>query len=196
MPSYTAYVLTAAETHQLDGVKGTLAIANKSLTVPAQVVTVLLEPIAGGTSETVTLTDVGDALTANTEKYRRVTITANSYPMTLLYAIAPSHDIQLSSFSASVKGGVVAAGAFGIIDEAPVAVGLVAVEIPPIAGQLGIVLKADPANAGIIYIAHNAAVAATSWPLAANETFAIDSGVSVWAIASLAAQTLHVWRGA
>ena len=104
MSAYTSYTLTEGQSWQLDGVKGSLAIANRDAT--GIVVTARLDKIAG-MSETVVLVSQGDSLTANTEPYRAVTITASTYPVDILLLIAPAHDLTLTSIAAAIAGGIV-----------------------------------------------------------------------------------------
>lgn len=103
MSAYTSYTLTEEQSWQLDGVKGSLAIANRDAT--GIVVTARLDKLAG-MSETVLLVSQGDSLTANTEPYRAVTITASIYPVEILLLIAPAHDLTLTSIAAAIAGGI------------------------------------------------------------------------------------------
>lgn len=103
MSAYTSYTLTEEQSWQLDGVKGSLAIANRDAT--GIVVTCRIDKLAG-MSETVVLVSQGDSLTANTEPYRAVTISASAYPVDILLLIAPAHDLTLTSIAAAIAGGI------------------------------------------------------------------------------------------
>lgn len=195
MPSYTSYTLTGEVTEQLAGVKGTLAIANKSTAIPSQVITIILDKVSGP-SETVVLAQLGDSLTTDTEPYQKVTISADSYPALILFVIAPAHQMTITSFSASIAGGVSSGGVLSVLQELPVTVGLVAVEVPPLTAQQGLIVRADPANTAPIYLGATNAVDATGWPLQPGESLPMDLGISLWAISTAAAQTLHVLQGA
>lgn len=194
MVAYSRYTLESEQTWQLDGVKGTLAVANGS----SAVIMVVLDKLSGA-SETVTLARLGDALTANTEPYRKVTISASGYPSPILLVISPAHDLVVTSISDGVAGGVIAAGGSSgmlTLAETRVSVGMAAVEIAPLAGQRGLIVRADAANASVIYLGDDNGVDATGWPLAAGESLPIDAATSIWVIAGAADQLLHVLRGA
>jgi len=101
--AYTNYTLTEKQSWQLDGVKGSLAIANRDAT--GIIVTCRLDKL-NGPSETVILVSQGDSVTANTEPYRAVTITASAYPVDILLLIAPAHDLTLTSIASAIAGGI------------------------------------------------------------------------------------------
>jgi hypothetical protein len=104
MSAYTSYTLTEEQSWQLDGVKGSLAVANRDGT--GIVVTCRLDKLAG-MSETVALVTQGDSLTANTEPYRAVTISASAYPCDILLLVAPAHDLTLTSIASAIAGGII-----------------------------------------------------------------------------------------
>lgn len=195
MPSYTSYTLLGEVTEQLAGVKGTLAIANKSTAVPSQVVTIILDKVSGP-SETVVLAQLGDSLTTDTEPYQKVTITADSYPALILFVVAPAHQMTVTSFSASIAGGVSSGAILAVLQESRVTVGAAAVEVAPLTAQQGLVVRADPANTATIYLGASNAVDATGWPLLPGESLPLDLGISLWAISTAAGQYLHVLQGA
>ena len=65
----------------------------------------------------------------------------------------------------------------------------------PIAGQLGLILRADAANSGSVYVGSQSAVNATDYALAKGDTLTLGTDACVWVIGSTSGQLLHVIAG-
>ncbi len=179
----------------VNGSAGTLQVQNQSAQVPAQIVTVLLQPLEGP-SETVTLVSQGDTLAIATDGLATVTISADSYPCTILLALTFGQSYALASAGPSVRSGVIASAMF-YVKEATVTIGTAAYEFTPLyGGQQSVLFLADKANTGTIYASHASSVSAADFPLGPGDTLRLGVNVSVWFIASAAGQLLHTWAGA
>ena len=190
----TSYTLDGPLVVPLGGQAGSLSVANKSGTVPVQVITVELQNASG--AEQVVLASLGDSLALDLTGYSLYKISADSYPATILYAFTPGQSLQVASFSAAISGGTTGS-AMTVLQESQVTVGNIsAVAIVPIASQQAILLMADRSNAGTIYVGASSGVGSSGWPMLGGDVLRLPANAPVYAIASQAGQLLDVWQGA
>jgi hypothetical protein len=69
------------------------------------------------------------------------------------------------------------------------------VEVRPIGGQLGVILRADPANSGTVYVGTDAMVGAGDYPLAKGDTLTVSTDAALFLIASGSGQLVYVIAG-
>ena len=188
----------------LTGNPGTLSVVNLNLGVT---VTLAVHHRTYG-SETIELTQSGATVSIPLDGIDAVTITASSYPATILY-LNTAVPMQLSTpqtFAGSSGGGatvnVEPVGLSGAIRSSVVTVGALAVALPAatLANRRTLTVQAAPDNTAVLYLGGSDVTAnetATGGlQLAAGASVAMDVGGAVlYAISTVAGQKAIVIEG-